>query len=320
MPCYYPIQAWQIFRPEPLKSRLVFTKPRIHGEYASIKLPCGQCIGCRLERSRQWAIRCVHEAKCHEDNSFITLTYRDERLPPGVSLPLYQGGHFQKFLKRLRKAIAPKTLRFFSCGEYGAENARPHYHACLFGYDFSDKVFLKNSVDGLPLYTSKLLTDCWSDPDGVDLPPPKNWQGYYNPKTFGFATVGSVTFESAAYVARYITKKITGDDAEAHYDGRRPEYSTMSRRPGIGKKWYDEFRSDVYPCDNVVLRGKVMHPPKFYDKKYEVDNPEDYARIKHDRKTKALTLAADNTSKRLLVKEACKLAQVEQLKRGYEND
>jgi len=299
MPCYHPISAWQLLNVKTAngKPTISFKNPyaRPTKDRVGIQVPCGQCIGCRLERSRQWAIRCVHEAYGHEDNAFITLTYSTENLPSGVSLVK---SHFQKFMKRLRKAISPKKVRFFHCGEYGEQNQRPHYHACLFGYDFPDKI-LYTIRDECRLYRSPMLEKLWPN---------------------GFATVGDVTFESAAYVARYITKKITGALAEKHYAGREPEYTTMSRRPGIGSKWYAEFSSDVFPSDEIVLRGKIMRPPRYYDKQLEVTNPKLYEKIKLDRKTQALNNSADNTDARLKVKETCKLAQFKLLKRGLENE
>lgn len=292
MPCYHPISAWQL-----LKVRSVNGKPVISfkdpfaipsSSRVPIQVPCGQCIGCRLERSRQWAIRCVHEAYGHESNAFITLTYADEFVPSNGSLVK---SHFQNFMKRFRKAVSPTKIRFFHCGEYGEKNHRPHYHACIFGYDFSDKVLYKE-VNGCRLYRSDQLEELWP---------------------FGFATVGDVTFESAAYVARYITKKITGKKAEEHYKGRLEEYTTMSRRPGIGKGWYDKYKGDVFPSDNIVLRGKLMRPPRFYDKQFELDSPEDFVKLKAKRKSKALELADDNTRERLRVKEVCKRSQIESL-------
>lgn len=302
MPCYHPIPAWQL-----LNKKTANGKPTISfkNPYAAptanrvgIQVPCGQCIGCRLERSRQWAMRCVHESSLHESNAFITLTYSPENLPPNGSLPDYKGGDFQLFMKRLRKAVSPVKIRFFSCGEYGENNNRPHFHACIFGFHFPDKV-LYTERDGCRLYRSPLLERVWG---------------------LGFATVGDVTFESAAYVARYITKKITGDMAEDHYKGRKPEYTSMSRRPGIGKGWYDVYKGDVFPCDNVVLRGKVMHPPRYYDKLLDNEDPELLKSLKLKRKAKALAVADDNTAARLKTKEACKLAQFKLLKRGMENE
>ena len=140
MPCYYPIDGWRSknVNPETGKRSIVFTKDQAFLDMP-VKVPCGQCIGCRLERSRQWAMRCVHEAQLHEDSCFITLTYNDENLPDDASLNVK---HFQNFMKEFRAAIAPKKVRFFHCGEYGEHNGtykheqsyglsslgRPHYH------------------------------------------------------------------------------------------------------------------------------------------------------------------------------------------------
>lgn len=318
MPCYHPISAWQL-----LNVKTVNGKPTISfkNPYAApsptrvgIQVPCGQCIGCRLERSRQWAIRCVHEAYGHADNCFITLTYDNDHLPKDGSL---QVKHFQDFMKRLRqhyergfeyennngeKVFFPggNKIRFFQCGEYGENTRRPHYHACLFGVDIPDKL-LYTVRDGCRLHTSEFLKGVWGN---------------------GFVTVGDVTFESAAYVARYITKKITGSDEKvaSHYQGRHPEYTTMSRRPGIASGWYKNFKGDVFPADEIVLRGKIMRPPRFYDKQLESGDPLLYNQIKLDRKAQALQNAADNTARRLAVKETIKKQQFQMLKRGLENE
>jgi hypothetical protein len=107
------------------------------GVDGTLELPCGQCIGCRLERSRQWAMRCLHESSLYDRNAFVTLTYDDEHLPPGGSLNYPD---FQRFMKRLRKN-SKSPIRFYMGGEYGESTLRPHFHVCLFGYDFPDKVY-----------------------------------------------------------------------------------------------------------------------------------------------------------------------------------
>lgn len=264
-----------------------------------IELPCGQCIGCRLERSRQWAIRCVHEASLQPDNnSFITLTYSPEHLPTGGTLVL---DHFQKFMKRLRGEFAHR-IRFFHCGEYGENFGRPHYHAILFGCVFRDRKHFK-TINSIPLYKSATLEKLW---------------------TLGHSSVGDVTFESAAYVARYVTKKITGDNAIHHYNSinyqtgeilseRRPEYCTMSRRPGIGRGWYDKFKADVYPDDFVVLRGKQLKPPKYYNARYELDAPDEYQNLKRQRTAKAKEQADNNTFPRLRIREEIQTYKLKQL-------
>lgn len=239
-------------------------------------------------------MRCVHEASLYERNCFITLTYNDEHVPPGGGL---QVKDFQDFMKRLRFRYG-SGIRFFHCGEYGEKFSRPHYHACLFNFDFPDKELWKNERD-VKLYRSEALEDLWEDR--------------------GFCTVGDVTFESAAYVARYITKKVTGDRADAHYGDRRPEYTTMSRRPGIGKGWFERFASDVFPSDEVVVRGKEMKPPKYYDRLFEVAYPSDYAKVKLKRTIEGKFFSQLEPETRLSVREEVKNLTFKLLKRGYEN-
>ncbi len=263
-----------------------------------VKLPCGQCVGCRLERSRQWAIRCSHEASLYEDNAFITLTYSDAHLPSDGSLNLV---HFQKFIKRLRKQYGPK-IRYYHCGEYGEKFKRPHYHACLFNFDFEDKKLFQIKNNNR-YYTSEILQTLWP---------------------MGFSIIGDVTFQSAAYVARYIMKKINGAAAENHYANPetgeilKPEYTTMSRRPGIGSAWLKKYQSDVYPGDFVVMGGKKMKPPKYYDRQYELTNPSEYGQLKTDRVLNAKKFESNNTPERLKTREVVQKARLNLLPRKLE--
>ena len=245
MPCYKPLVGWRSRElTEKGKRKIVFNPSKGFLDLRET-IPCGQCIGCRLERSRQWAIRCVHEASLHKDNCFITLTYNNENLPKDGSLILKD---FQDFMKRLRHKFG-SGIRFFHCGEYGEKFKRPHYHACLFGLSLPDRR-LHSQSNGHKLYVSEILNELWQHK--------------------GYAIIGELTFESAAYVARYITKKITGEPAKEHYEGicevtgeitkRKPEYTTMSRRPGIASDWFKKYKSDVYPGDFVVLRNKKLKP------------------------------------------------------------
>ncbi len=211
-------------------------------------------------------------------------------------------------MKRLRKRFSGSTIRFYHCGEYGEKTARPHYHACLFGFDFPDKrLFKRGRQPEWDLYTSEILTEVWG---------------------MGHCVIGAVTFQSAAYVARYIMKKITGDAAEAHYEvidpdtgeivQRQPEYTTMSRRPGIGAGWLERFHSDVYPADMVIVNGKKMRAPLYYDRQFELTNPKDFRHMKGKRKRKAKKHAANNTPERLRIREKVQDLKVKQLKRPLE--
>jgi len=304
MPCYHPLQAKYVFDSQGSRS-IEFVNYEVTAlmklypdKY--VKLPCGRCIGCRLERSRQWAIRCMHEASLHDDNCFITLTYNDDNLPDDFSLDKCA---FQKFMKRLRKKFG-EGIRYYHCGEYGEKFSRPHYHACLFGFDFPDKVLFKDS-NGVKLYVSESLQKLWP---------------------FGYSTIGAVSFESAAYVARYIMKKVNGKDAKAHYsyvglDGeiieRKPEYTTMSRRPGIGRDWYEKFKSDVYPSDFVVVNGKKCKPPRFYDNLFELDSAVDFVALKKKRVERAI-VNDDNSVERLAVREKIQSCKLKRLVRQFE--
>lgn len=300
MPCFSPLKGYRGKIPGPSgKYPIVFN---VNDGYADrpVEVSCGQCVGCRLERSRQWAVRCVHEASQHEENAFITLTYGPEHLPSNHSL---RPRDFNLFMKRLRKRIGTK-IRYFHCGEYGDKEQRPHYHALIFGYDFPDKTLWRETRDGHRLYMSKLLDDTWN---------------------MGISVIGNVTFESAAYTARYIMKKKTGPMAENHYkhidpetgevSQRVPEYVTMSRRPGIGKDWIDKYAGDAYPSDFVVLEGKKHRPPRFYDQQLEEFDTEIHAQIKRGRKAAARAHAENNTPARLKVREQVQLKKLDQLKR-----
>lgn len=298
-----------------------------YGTWEKLQVPCGRCHGCRLEKSRQWAVRCFHEAQLHKDNSFLTLTYDEAHLPHGGTLIKK---HYQDFMKRLRRflerklkrPLAPGELMYFHCGEYGAQCktcrkserecccprfaegiGRPHYHAVLFGLDFLDKVLYRTSRRGDQIFTSAVLSKLWGK---------------------GHCTIGAVTFESAAYTARYIMKKINGDDAKAHYtvvddQGEMhevlPEYVTMSLKPTVGRNWAERYSADTYPDDFVVVRGKRMKPPKFYDRLYEEENPEEHARLRKERIRYARKHKHDATPERLAVREKVKLAQISNLKR-----
>lgn len=321
MPCYHPLEAWRSRQLLPSGKRGITFKKQEAFSDLPLQLPCGQCIGCKLERSRQWALRCQHEASLYEKNCFLTLTYDRENLPKDLSLNLK---HFQLFMKKLRKKYVPKnpyskkyqpearetftkkhSIRFFHCGEYGDDENRPHYHAIIFNHDWDDLVLAKITPSGKSLYSSDTLTKLWG---------------------MGRCRSGSVTFESAAYVARYCLKKITGPDAKDHYHRVNkygetwpviPEYATMSRRPGLGKGWYDKFEPDCYPSDYAIINGSRVQIPKFYDKNLEQTNPQLLKQVKIKRlQTQNKPKAKSNRTKdRLLVRETVKKSQISTLKR-----
>lgn len=300
MPCYHPLQG---YRSQELtkngKRALTFS---IKTGYADLPVTvgCGQCVGCRLDRARQWSIRLMHEAQLHDLSIFVTLTYKPEAEPEGRTLVK---SHFQSFMKRLRKFHGSK-IRYFHCGEYGDTTARPHYHAILYGIDFADKVKHTTTPLGETLFSSETLEKIWGH---------------------GHCLIGSVSEQSCNYVARYIMKKITGEKAKSHYENvnldtgelhqRIPEYITMSLKPAIGADWFTRYAEDVFPSDNVIFRGKETSVPKYYTRKHLQAHPEDERKIKHARISSAAERKADNTFERLAVRKSVKLAQIATLSR-----
>ena len=258
MPCFRPIPAWKVGEDGPV----VFWAKEGGLRF---NVACGQCVGCRLRRARHWATRCVHESQLHPANCFLTLTYRD---PCPISL-CYRD--FQLFMKRLRK-FAGTRVRFFACGEYGEVTFRPHFHACLFGFDFLDKRYYKRSDSGESLFVSSKLDALW---------------------THGQCLIGAVTFQSASYVARYVMKKVTGPQATVYYQvldrstGEllpvEPEFVHMSLKPGIGAGWLEKFGSDVYPSGDVVVNGKRSQAPRYYDLWFDRKDPEALQEVKDRR-------------------------------------
>jgi hypothetical protein len=304
VPCYKPMSAYYARTVNTSGKRsLVFDPSKAFEPDNPIEIACGQCIGCRLERSRQWATRCMHEAQLHDDNAFLTLTFDDEHLFVRDNPWSLDVTEFQRFIKRYRKHVNSK-FRYFHCGEYGSINQRPHYHAIIFGHDFLDREHWSTSDRGDRYYVSQTLQQLWP---------------------YGFSVIGDVTFESCAYVARYVVDKVTGDAADEHYYWvdeqtgefftREPEYTTMSRRPGIGNDWYKQFKSDCYPSDFITVRGNKCKVPKYYDKLYEIDNPVDFDLLKEARLQCSIKHADNNTYERLVVREKVKRSQIKSLNR-----
>lgn len=309
MACYHPISA---FRPRG-GGPILFVE---RGDCDPLQIACGQCVGCRLERSKQWACRCMHESQMHECNCFVTLTYADRFLPDRYfygfddkGCEVFSGNlryrDFQLFMKRLRKVFGKKgQIRYYVAGEYGEKYRRPHFHALLFGIDFVDKRYWRMSPAGFKLYRSAALEQIW---------------------TAGNCEIGSVSFESAAYCARYVMKKVNGDLRDDHYrvvdavSGEIielvPEFNRMSLKPGIGARWLDKFRSDVYPAGKVVVNGAKSNAPRYYDKKYFEGDEERLAEIALRRYLEGRQYASDNSDVRLAAKEKVARARATMLKR-----
>lgn len=312
--------------------------------YKQITLPCGNCIGCRLDKSRSWALRNYHEAQMSYGACFITLTFGDAatidnvfRLGEFSSLSRNKKfaearkrvntlvrGDFSKFIKRLRKELSKgyeyideegnkrffrmrEGLRFYACGEYGDLNQRPHYHALIYNFDFPGKRYL-STERGNVYWTHPVLERAWG---------------------YGFVYISDFTINTANYVSRYVTKKINGRLKDEWYQGIEPEYQVCSNRPGIGRKWFEKFKSDVYP-DDVVLyptrKGKKVQirPPKYYDNLYDKFCPDDFEEVKKVRELwisqheKLPSFVMERTPERLSVKEEVQKLRLKKLVRALE--
>lgn len=243
------------------------------------EVACGQCNDCRIAKAREWATRAMHEAQLHKKNAFITLTYNDENLPANMSLDV---AIWKAFAHRLRKAIGP--FRFIHVGEYGAENFRPHYHALIFGQNFEEDraVWHEDPATGRRYYRSPKLAKLWPA---------------------GFHDIQDLSQEAANYVCQYAVKKIYGTSVEAE-ERREQRYQrvdpttgevwqvaeetwTMSRRPGIGEQWIKKYKTDVFPLDHVIAKGREQRPPRYYLDKLKEMNEDEYTAVKQNRQQKA---------------------------------
>lgn len=290
MPCYGPLTAYRP-KADANDRRLVFKKSDSETG-VGIKIPCGKCPGCKLEQSRQWAVRCMHEKRLHNASCFITLTYDDAHLPPGYSL---KKEDLTNFMKRLRHETGP-GLRFFACGEYGENTSRPHYHVLLLNSDFTDKKLVRSGPQ-YNLYESPVLSQLWTN---------------------GSHVLGDVTFESAAYVARYCMKK--RQNGKLTNDGRVPEYIVMSRRPGLGHGYFEKYKSEIINHDTIIVNGVPAALPRFYDNKLAgltemSDEIGLYTRfelvkLKRRRKLSSPLSRADRSLRRLRIREVVTLAKL----------
>lgn len=278
-----------------------------------IDVPCGKCIGCRIDYSRSWALRCMLESQYHKSTMFLTLTYDDENVPHSSYVDSETGEikdiltlkpkDFTDFMKRLReryKRYYDKELRYYACGEYGSTTLRPHYHAIIFGLDLDDLKLLKKSHTGYDIFESEFLNSCWK---------------------LGYINCSHSSFETCAYTARYVMKKRKGKDADEYeYFNIEPEFVRMSLKPGIGQSYYDEHKHDIYLNDEIILKdGKKFKPPTFFDKKFAEECPEAWANVLENR-IKCAKIADDvkeqlfgDKYQRLSREEIAKLASIKKL-------
>lgn len=321
MSCYHPLKGFIYGKTVNGKDNYIITSQRIHhieihkdkivqcgSTFISpradqtintfTEIPCGKCIGCRLEHSRQWANRCLLEMKEYDKNCFITLTYDNEHVPYSDTderefvygevepkpLMTLRREHLTKFIKRLRGGHKQRKIRYFACGEYGSKTSRPHYHLIIFGWCPNDLKFYKRSEVGYNYYNSETLQKLWP---------------------YGYAVVGEATWETAAYTARYCMKKLDGELGKFYEsNGIEKEFITMSRKPGIAKDWYSShndyyatFSSSYVATD---YGNREITPIRYFDKLFDLEDPVRLQELKQSRKEFAeakKTLKLQNTTK-----------------------
>lgn len=307
MPCFHPIDAFQPRQ----GGRISFQEPNrgrkakgfadfFESGHKEIKISCGQCIGCRIAKQNAWALRAMCESQLHQQNWFVTLTYDDANVPVHGAL-VYR--HVQLFNMRLRKKGL--KYRFFIAGEYGDTFGRCHWHALMFGLNLSDLEVVRTVGNGQPIYRSPMLQNAWGK---------------------GFVHIGSVTLQSARYVASYTLKKVTGEAAAEHYTRvddvtgelieLPPEMCRMSRRPAIAKEWLDKYWPEVVTHGAIIKDGRPNPIPRYFQKRFDKMFEDDakgrliLATLEDRRNESAESRAADMTRERLAVREQCVLARV----------
>lgn len=229
--------------------------------------PCGHCLHCRIQHSREWATRLLHELNYYDESAFVTLTYDDEHIPEDFALHKEE---LQNFFKLLRRDLGNKKIKHFSCGEYGDTekkysspgcptlHGRPHFHSIIFGLSGKDKELIY-----------------------------ENWQRC----AFERLDVGTVTYDSCRYVADYVLKKYNGDKQRQVYGEIQPPFQTCSQ--GIGKRFAldnsDYIRDNMY----FYIHGVKVSVPRYYLKVLGIKPEKDY-RQEFDNLSRLVAQAGDD--------------------------
>ena len=325
MACYHPLKAaWYGELTEKGKKKYILENPEY--EYISpietIEIPCGKCIGCRIDYSKEWATRCMLEAKNYKYNAFITLTYNEENVRHTEGINIETGEtvdrltlhpeDITKFMKDLRRYwkyhYNEDNIKFYLCGEYGETTGRPHYHIIAFNLHIRDlePFFINKNKD--QIYLSETINKIWK---------------------MGQTSIGEVTWQSCSYTARYVMKKLKGKDSKEIYEllGIIPEFVRMSRNPGIGRSYFEKNKAEIYQTDELFIedgKGKVLtlKPVKYFDRLFDLDSPEAMQAIKLQRKKNAIISEKNRETKTNLtkkeytkIKEINKIESLKKLKR-----
>lgn len=268
MPCAAPIEAYRATTGGPIS----FKRPQSH-TYQTLQLPCGYCILCREEQSRQWAVRISHESQMHERNCFMTLTYDDDHLPEHGSLN-YK--HLSLWWRKMRRTIP--GVRYYAVGEYGDKSDRPHYHVCVFGEDFRDECYIMREGTH-KLWCNLIAQNMWEH---------------------GRVAIGNLDYTTAQYTAGYMAKKLVKGKQYVRVDNSSGELiplvqprAFMSKHPAIGATWLERYGNQVYAWDQVVVNGRPQKPPRYYDKWLAGRSEIALQMIQERRKEKAKPLTED---------------------------
>lgn len=264
-------------------------KKILGSNYKYTTIPCGNCIGCRLDYSREWANRGYLEAKCWDQNWFVTLTYDEDHITVPEETIDDQGFTYTQeenwigtlvpqeltaFMKALRQIMKREQkqdgIRFMACGEYGSEGERPHYHIILFNCNLPIDSFYNPRIINNEIYwQNKIIERSWGK---------------------GICNISEANWNNIAYTARYITKKINGKESDQIYKerGQIKEFFRVSRMPGIGQLYYEKHKKEIYDRDEIIIKNKAgivsSKPPEYFDRLYEQENPEEFKKIRAKRR------------------------------------
>lgn len=302
MACDRPLIAIKLgFDADTNKQRLVLKRPHYdwsindyrerYGFDRVVLLPCGHCPSCLLAKRKEWMIRCTCEAKYHADNCFVTLTYDEDHCDGKLHKE-----HLQDFILKIRNRGF--KVRYYACGEFGTRTNRPHYHAILFGFLPDDLVKSHDSDSGETIFTSDLVTSCWS---------------------YGLSVVQTFSPSAAGYVAGYTNKKVLDDRG----------WTMCSRRPGIGYQYFDDHWKEIYERDliqeNFSDTMKCSSVSRYYDKLAEAHDHIDMEVVKQERQDRANVLKSieyfyhhyDFDEKMFDDYRFCSINKLKLLKRGF---
>lgn len=329
MTCFHPLKMYKPRYAQldiPPKDYYALKKLSFHKSdfREEIQVPCGHCLGCRLDHASMWQTRIMMEQKNWNSCYHITLTYNNPHLHKKYGLTQLNKKDLQDFIKRLRyyfegfeEWVNPKTgeyekpLRYYASGEYGNEGERakiggnPHYHIAMFNLKLNDLKLYKLNKHGDPIFKSKTLNKIWGK---------------------GFCTIEELNFETAGYVARYVQKKAGIKPHKRKYTGKIrkemrvdernghlyehiikeqktiknlqiEEFQVMSRAVGIGFKYWKDNKEKIKRNNGILIKikntVKIKPIPRYFKKQWEKENYEEYYRWKYERQKDGIKKKAE---------------------------